>query len=150
MAGTLTYYFRLTFKKNFPAVECWIRTWNGFWSWLQFSALQKAINGVALWLNCGCFCLSWLPVQSPFFCKEAKQAGFFRLACFYSFLVCFYSCEFAKLLHFTLNWIGSQKCPEWLCFVAEWGDGIPWNQMVLRTYFYASVEVEELVSIMTI
>ena len=65
----------------------------------------------------GCLCLF---VLSRFFCEEAKPVGFFWLTCFYSFLVCFYSHEFAKLLHPVLNWVGSQKCPEWFCFW-KWG-----------------------------
>ena len=115
---TLIYYFRPTFKNNFLVFESWFRTWNGFWFWLQLSTLQKAITWVPMWFNCNHLCLS---VLSPFFCEEAKPVGFFWLACFYSFLVCFYSREFAKLLHPVLNWVGSQKCPEWWFCFWKWG-----------------------------
>lgn len=100
--------FQTYFQKNiFPAFKCWIKTWNGFWFWLQLSKLQKPINCMTVWPIYSCLCpsLCW---ACPFLRKQSHWVSF---RCFYSSLVCSYSCEFAKLLHPILNWLGSQKCP---------------------------------------
>lgn len=95
---TLIYHLRLTFKIIFSALNVELKPEMDSDDYLQISKLQKPINCLAVWANCSRLCLPML-----FFCRKAKPTRLFWLTCFYSFLVCFYSCGFAKLLHPVLN-----------------------------------------------
>lgn len=58
---TLIYYFRFTYKSIFPALTCWIKTWNGLWGWLQLSKLQRPVSCMTLWSDWSSLCsLRWV------------------------------------------------------------------------------------------
>ena len=114
------YYFRPTFKNNFLVFESWIRTWNGFW--LQLSTLQKAIN--------------WMPMP---LCAESvllwgsKTSGFLLAHLFLFFFSLFLFSWICKALTSCTELSRVTKVPRMVLFLEV---GIPWNQMVLRTYIF--------------